>query len=330
MENKRIHWIDWAKTIGIMIVVFCHVPQYNTLLKQFFCSMQMPLFFMLSGYLHKIPNNMNDSIRKYWRTLIIPYMLFQFIFYPYYFIRGLADGDNLNGFYNAVIKPFVQCVWGIPIDGITWFIYALIIMKLLIDLVNKAKIKNTIVTLYCLISICLAYFIWKDDKVNINFTIDSFFNFFPFFILGYTLRKNKYLAKANESNIITNFTIAIISIALSLMILILSSGMPYIIQRINFYLLGIIGSLVIVALSICINKGNRLIYTISYGTIIILGIHWMFIGLTNFVLERIMHIKDIIYNIPESIIIVFCITFINYFIIQFCKKYFPIILGGRR
>ena len=50
--NNRINWIDWAKTIGIMIVVFCHIPQYNTLEKEFMSSFQMPLFFFLSGYLH--------------------------------------------------------------------------------------------------------------------------------------------------------------------------------------------------------------------------------------------------------------------------------------
>lgn len=55
MKNKEIVWIDWAKSIGILIVVLCHTPQYNTFEKAFLFSLQMPLFFFLSGYLYSVP-----------------------------------------------------------------------------------------------------------------------------------------------------------------------------------------------------------------------------------------------------------------------------------
>ena len=115
--NNRINWIDWAKTIGIMIVVFCHIPQYNTLEKEFMSSFQMPLFFFLSGYLHKMPKGWKTSLHKYLKTLIIPYILFQPIFYPYWLVQKTQqEGLHISNLTDSVIKPFTNCFIGTPID----------------------------------------------------------------------------------------------------------------------------------------------------------------------------------------------------------------------
>ena len=49
--NTRENWIDWAKTIGILLVVMGHLDtslvEANTLISAF----HMPLFFVISGYL---------------------------------------------------------------------------------------------------------------------------------------------------------------------------------------------------------------------------------------------------------------------------------------
>lgn len=48
MEMKgRIVWIDWAKAIGIMIVVFCHTPQNDNFVKSFFiCISDATIFYI--------------------------------------------------------------------------------------------------------------------------------------------------------------------------------------------------------------------------------------------------------------------------------------------
>ena len=86
-KEKRIQWIDWAKVLGIMVVVFCHVPQYDTGLKYYLSQVQMPLFFLLSGYLHKVQPSLRNALPKYWWSLVVPYLLFQVIFYPYWLVK---------------------------------------------------------------------------------------------------------------------------------------------------------------------------------------------------------------------------------------------------
>ena len=53
MENltkKRLNYLDYAKGIGILLVVLGHI--YNNSVKLWIYSFHMPLFFIISGYLY--------------------------------------------------------------------------------------------------------------------------------------------------------------------------------------------------------------------------------------------------------------------------------------
>lgn|SRR5574344_384104 len=328
---KRIVWIDWAKTIGIMIVVFCHVPQYNTLEKHFLFTMQMPLFFMLSGYLHKVPNAFNDSIKKYWKTLIIPYLLFQLIFVPYFLVREYFDGQNLSDYYHFILLPILKCFLGTPLDGPTWFLYALLIMKMLADCAIRSYFRYIIIFLFCLVSIFISSLFNSDDITNISFTIDSMFDFLPFFFLGYFIKNahNNFFSISDGENIIINILRAILLLVASLLILVYQPQ-GYVYNRLVFYSVGILGSFVVIDICKCFTP-KYFIEVLSKGTIVILGLHWMFIGFFNILFEKFLHIgHGILYSTFQTVIIVSFITFVNYFIIIFCKKNFNIILGGRK
>lgn len=59
MSNKiiivnRLNWIDWAKTIAILFVVFGHIPEKNGSFGIYYTYLfHMPLFFFISGFLTK-------------------------------------------------------------------------------------------------------------------------------------------------------------------------------------------------------------------------------------------------------------------------------------
>lgn len=326
--NNRIIWIDWAKAIGIMIVVYFHVPQEDSFFKTFLCSFQMPLFFLVSGFLYKAPQvAFKYSIKKYWRTLIVPYILFQFICYPYWLIqRSVQDGHDVSNYMESVISPFAQCLWGVPIDGITWFIFALLITKIIADVSLRCTMSTIIVILLCLGSMIGAWFIWQDDKLNITFAIDSLFNFFPFFFIGFLFKKRNII---REDSSITCVAKSLIYFVVSY-IIICHCPNNYLSQRIAFYILGLTGSLFIIYLCKLPLYIPNIIKIISIGSIIILGLHWMFIGTTNYFLEKYLHIQDgIKYSIPESIFLVLIITILNSGIIKLCQKHFKALLGYR-
>lgn len=326
--KKRIVWIDWAKAIGIMIVVYCHIPQENSFFKSFLCSFQMPLFFMIAGYLHKVPQGtFKNSIKKYWKTLIIPYFLFQFIYYPYWLVQQHIQKElDLTNYMDSVITPFIHCLLGISINGPVWFIFALLLTKIIADLSLKNSRSTLIIIFLCICSMVGAWFIWQDDKLNITFAIDSLSNFFPFFFIGYYLKKYDIIKENATIKCIINATICFIISYTTINY----SPDSYLSQRISFYLLGISGSFFII--NICKLPLNipHIIKTISVGTIIILGLHWMFIGTTNYILESLLEIQNgIKYNIFESILLSLFIIVINAGIIKLCQKYFKALLGYR-
>ncbi|HON53348.1 MAG TPA: acyltransferase family protein [Bacteroidales bacterium] len=70
---QRINWIDYAKVIGIYLVVLGHlpIPEQGSV---YIYSFHMPLFFFISGFLSKTNNiTFRQFILKKIRTLIIPY-----------------------------------------------------------------------------------------------------------------------------------------------------------------------------------------------------------------------------------------------------------------
>ena len=49
--KPRENWIDWAKAIGILLVVMGHVDTKLTGANALIYAFHMPLFFVVSGYL---------------------------------------------------------------------------------------------------------------------------------------------------------------------------------------------------------------------------------------------------------------------------------------
>jgi fucose 4-O-acetylase-like acetyltransferase len=80
MATKRITYIDMAKGIGILLVVFGHSGFPSPAVNQWISSFHMPLFFLLSGILlshtnaHEKP--LKDTIKKKARTILVPYLFF--------------------------------------------------------------------------------------------------------------------------------------------------------------------------------------------------------------------------------------------------------------
>ena len=105
---QRINWIDWAKSIAIIMVVFGHIPENtNNFLIRYICTFHMPLFFFISGYLSKRQTNLSKNIKKYWHSLIIPYFIYNIIFYPYWLARYILDHEEGLSISNILAKPIV-------------------------------------------------------------------------------------------------------------------------------------------------------------------------------------------------------------------------------
>lgn len=329
-STQRIVWIDWAKAFGIMIVVFCHVPQFDTFEKAFLYSFQMPFFFFIAGLLHKQIYDINSRFKKYFTTLIIPYILFQFIGYPYWLIQKVIDcGFDWTNYTDSIILPFFKCFIGYPINGITWFVYSLLIMKMITDFAIRLFHPKLSITILIIIDLLVAFVFQDDYSLKNIFTINSTVRFMTFFLIGQLIRNSSFKEKFLDTHPLKlNIPISIITFTIGALC-VASNKQTAWDRYCAFYIAGWFGLYTLISICKCIKHCPSFITTISKGTIIILGMHWMFIGTLNYLLENIKGIHDIKYSTPETVLIVILITFANYFIIRFCQKHFKIILGGR-
>ena len=144
---ERINWIDWAKVIAITMVVFGHIPENpNNFLMQYVCTFHMPLFFFISGYLSKHRTDIRANLLKYWKSLVIPYFLYNIIFYPYWLIRYQLENKGDFSIFEIMVKPVMGTLFGqietpisYTVSGVTWFLVALFLMRVVVDLCNKYK-----------------------------------------------------------------------------------------------------------------------------------------------------------------------------------------------
>ena len=334
MANNRINWIDWAKCIAITMVVFGHIPQTEgSFLPFYICTFHIPLFYFISGYLTKPRINTKEEFTKCIHSLIIPYILYNIIFYPYWAIRLYVDyGINFSVF-EYIIKPLI----GLPflqisspisssVNGAMWFIAVLLIMRLTLHLCIHTSKPLLYIKIIALLFIGL-FVISVYYKIPLPMTIDGLFKCMPLYLLGYLTKNNHWLEKVSLPK--DSFG--------ALILLSISVGATFVYrdsdcfsyQMIAFYIVLITATYGILLLCKVLNSiTSPIIVNVSIGTLMIMGLHWMFIGTTNFVLEHIFSMSTgITYSWVMAIIFAICIDAAIYPLILQAKKHLPVLLG---
>ncbi|CAM5191868.1 hypothetical protein UACE39S_04896 [Ureibacillus acetophenoni] len=213
---KRQQWLDIAKGIGIILVVFGHSG--NTFFPPYIYWFHMPLFFIISGYLHKQPNTLSGVMKNNWRKvkqLLIPYVSF-------YLLIILLRQLDLNQNFTVTqfdVKQFIlggQNLGGY--FGVFWFITTLLITQILFSFVLRFK-NQKVVFLIILISYMLsyinsAYFADKSIMWNANVALLAI----VYYYVGYLLK--------NRAHIFNMYT-AIISLIISMVFFLLKYNEIY-------------------------------------------------------------------------------------------------------
>ena len=331
---NRLNWIDWAKALAIIFVVYGHTPaEKGDFLHNYITSFHMPLFFFISGFLTKKEYFGKATLTKYWHTLIIPYLCYNILFYPYWAIKFTIEHPTADWF--DYIKPFIGTImlqiktpFNDYLNGVTWFIAALFMMKIILSTCNKYKKGEYII--YLLVIITASFYIVNEFNhyipglIPVNFT-----RCFPFYIIGYYCRQKKYFSDKVQKNdiviCIAGLLIGIISYTIVRQVNDISQ------YGISFWIMCL--SSIIGFLSMCkvLDRfKSQIIENVSVGTIVIMGLHWMFIGTTNFILSKLLQINGGI-TFPPFVVILLSLIYValEYPIILFFKNRFPFMLGKR-
>lgn len=164
MRNERV---DNLKGILMVLVVFGHLLElimdqgWTKYVYELIYSFHMPFFIFISGYFYKF------KIEKIIRNLLYPYIVFQ-VLYILFARLVLKDIQSIQ-FY----RPY----W------ILWYLFAMIVWSLMIQLFPRGNIVKEIISLFIAFVVCFAA--GFTSNIGREFSLSRILVFFPFFLLGY-------------------------------------------------------------------------------------------------------------------------------------------------
>lgn len=280
----RDQTLDITKGIGILLVVVGHIYTYNQLIYLF----HMPLFFVLSGAGLSYSRH-PFSIRKKWQTLMIPYFLFSFLCFLYWFsIESRFRPENNYILFSGVLstldtdtQQFINiflaenAFYAFPYNVVLWFLPCLFVAECIYNAINHCKsiyyigIGGGIILYYCLIPLL----------PSLPWGIDIALLAIPFIAIGDKLYKplNRLLRPRPQLVLlITTVTFALFVSLYCLLHPVTNMG-KYIIPNVFvFYGMALIGCFIVLTSATLITHFSRYSKPLAYigrNSLIIMCIH---------------------------------------------------------
>ena len=137
MTQKRIHYFDLAKGIGIILVVIGHLESISLPMRHFIVSFHMPLFFIISGMLLQITKeeskDMKTVLKKKFRHMMVPYISFSIL---YFFIDVIHFLLTAKGSWSAIWDNVYYCVCLYGVSTL-WFLPAIFFGEIMFLFIRK-------------------------------------------------------------------------------------------------------------------------------------------------------------------------------------------------
>ena len=274
MEKKRVHYIDIAKGLLIMLVVLHHIPQLVTSksvamqnvdnLSILYVPFFMPAFFVLTGMCSNFSKPLVKFLRDKFCSILIPAFCLGFISM---WINLICSGvTDIKEYCKLGFRTFI--VYG----GGYWFLTALFISSIIYWFV-KNKISSIAIRFLILI-LCLIVGIGVQC-----FGIPNYWHVAHALVLVVFLNVGELFRKY-DLNLKIGSVAFLLYIGLLIFVLMFNINIPYITAHMNikffeiplFMLLSILGSIFIVAFSKLVGK-NAIIEGLGKHSLVIYGLH---------------------------------------------------------
>lgn len=344
--TKRLEWLDIAKGIGILLVIWGHCLHIDRTLFHLIFVFHMPLFLMLSGYVFSEKDSFPDLIWKKVRTLILPYICF--------FLLGLAATLILPEWRQGLsLSELKADLWlGYPKsvnNSSIWYLICLFFTVLLFHLVCKLPSALQFLALLIIYSIGIWYSKHQFPFMGYSrlpLTLDVLPVASAFFALGYYAKSNKVMQFFTKRTTIAAAAMVLSCVGVFIVYryngYVNLHGLTY--HSAELYLLGgILGTTAVVMLSVLLEQADVSLFKriksilLWYGrhSLHILGMQSLLIRLYIVFVYRIFDVNLTLYFFPwqhclvSTIIVAFIICPILCCLIDRVKAVpTPIILKG--
>lgn len=211
-QKSRIEYLDIAKSLGIIAVVYAHARGIGG---SYMWHFHMPLFFFISGLLYSEQSNLKTYIIRKIKALYIPFVFWNLLFYVVkqnLLTRKIA--------YKNIFLMFLGVYKEGDFLGATWFLAALfqvtILYKVLDCSLKHSKCKDIILILLFICFAIIGFDITLPYKLSRTVILSVFF------AIGVFIQKNK--------NLLNNIDSVILALVCGVMF--------YVISRANYVNMG--------------------------------------------------------------------------------------------
>lgn len=187
-DNLRKSYIDMAKGIGVLMVLFGHCVSGENVFVSWQCSFFMPLFFLCSGMCYTRPKTFSQNARK----ILVPYYFWGAVGFVISLGLAVLKGNiGLAQLKNLGSYLVGMSMWNYPL----WFLVAFFVCKCVFDQImsisvgnKKPYIQSAAAIIAFTAGLCLAY-VRRKYVFFFPFRADIGLTMIPFMLVGYYLKQ---------------------------------------------------------------------------------------------------------------------------------------------
>ena len=301
--KERLIWIDWAKAMAVCCVVFCHLPQsQDWFYYRFLQSVLMTVFVFISGYLKKDYGSNKANWKKYWNSLILPYLFYNTIVYPYWLVKFYMLNGGMPDLFQAMRPIFGALLFEHenafcePLNGPLWYLPAILFMHITIDLCRKTRYLHQIMIALCILSVIL-YAANKYYYFAPNLTPMGILRRLPYYYIGYVMGQKQLFRDIKSSRDLIGCILCLcISILFFYWHLQAFRTGDYILHIVLFYPSNIAFLFgVLYGCKMLNNCKSQVIINLSIGTLAVIGLHTPLISVVNQINEYLFNVESTFY-----------------------------------
>lgn len=210
--SNRSQYIDFAKGLGIILVVIGHACVPSEEIGKMIYLFHMPMFFLISGILYNGNSDLKTYIKKKVLSLYIPFVVWNVLFT---IIESIVFHENTV----TTIKTIIPILLTLSHEKLcfdpTWFIASLFQISILYKILDNSLKKSK----YADIHILLIFYVLKSTFLTFWPPYELIHTFYHllFFAIGVVIKKRIPAMKEEMSNTVSSVWIIIALIACVLM-----------------------------------------------------------------------------------------------------------------
>lgn len=313
-NRPRLYWVDVMKVLGMFFIVYGHLFTYGY---QYSYAFNVPVFFILSGFLFKEDLQASVFWRKLWWQLVVPMLAICVLNNTYLIVNDLLH-HRLDT--SRLLFPLGMLVGQHRFLEVCWFIYTLVLLKIISFFVRRNGFRILLAIVFLVVAFFLAQVVQTHDWTNAVLCV---LPAYPFFVMGHMVKAGGFAVKPLPGWV----CFAGMLLSMTALFFIVRANGEVFLYRFIFgkdlalcMLGGMAGTALLFFVSKLLDFPVGWIRTLAVGSVVILGFH-------RYLIVFYRHFID---KNPFDILVALAILLIFVPIIRFCIKHIPWLVGNRK